>query len=206
LIQWGLWPATADRFTYVPLIGIFIMVAWGAGEIMGRWKHKEVMLAASGGAVVLYFSAFTWFQLTHWQNSISLFTRALEVTDDNYVAHNNVGVALKEKGRIDSAIHHYGEALRIFPFFSLAHANLGNALRSQGKVNEAIVHYQAALKTRTKGKSPHNLGIALAMKDRSVRRGHFQESIKLYHTIGSHLNLGLALARRTGWTKRSLLF
>jgi len=199
LVQWGLWPATADRFTYVPLIGIFIMVAWGAGEIMGRWKHKEVILAASGGAVVLYFSAFTWFQLTHWQNSISLFTRALEVTDGNYIAHNNLGVALKEKGRIDSAIHHYGEALRIFPFFSLAHANLGNALRSQGKVNEAIVHYQEALKTRTKDEvAHHNLGIALAMKgqvDEAI--AHFQESIRLYpYHPGSHLNLGLALARK----------
>ena len=199
LVQWGLWPATADRFTYVPLIGIFIIAAWGIPEITETWEQKKILLAASGGAAVLYFSAFTWFQLTHWQNSIRLYTRALEVTDNNYTAHNNLGVALKEKGEVDSAILHYRESLRIFPLFSLAHANLGNALRSQGKVNEAIFHYQEALKARRNDEvAHHNLGIALAMKgqvDEAI--AHFQESIRLYpYHPGSHLNLGLALAKQ----------
>ena len=199
LVQWGLWPATADRFTYVPLIGIFIIAAWGIPEITETWEQKKIVLAASGGAAVLYFSAFTWFQLTHWQNSIRLYTRALEVTDNNYTAHNNLGVALKEKGEVDSAILHYRESLRIFPLFSLAHANLGNALRSQGKVNEAIFHYQEALKARPNYEvAHHNLGIALAMKgqvDEAI--AHFQESIRVYpYHPGSHLNLGLALAKQ----------
>jgi tetratricopeptide (TPR) repeat protein len=198
LVQWGLWPATADRFTYVPLIGVFIMVAWGIPEIVGRGKHKEVLLAVSGGVAALYFSVFTWFQLSYWQNSITLFTRALEVTENNYIAHNNLGVALKEKGDADSAIRHYREALRIFPFFSLAHANLGNALRDQGKVNEAIIHYQEALKARPKDEvAHHNLGVALAMRgevDEAIIQ--FRASIKLYpYHPGSYLNLGLALAR-----------
>jgi tetratricopeptide (TPR) repeat protein len=199
LIQWGMWPATADRFTYVSLIGVFIVAAWGIPEIIGGWKHKEVILAASGGAAVLYFSVFTWFQLSHWQNSITLFTRALEVTENNYIAHNNVGVALKEKGEVDSAIRHYREAFRIFPFFSLVHANLGNALRDQGKVNEAVVHYQEALKARpTDEVVHHNFGVALAMKghfDEAIL--HFQEAIKVYpYHPGTHFNLGLALARQ----------
>lgn len=199
LVQWGLWPATADRFTYVPLIGIFLIVAWGIPEITERWERRNAILAASSGAAVLYFSAFTWFQLSHWQNSITLFTRALEVTDNNYIAHNNLGVALKEKGEVDSAVRHYKESLRIFPFFSLAHANLGNALRGQGKVNEAIVHYQEALKARPKDEvAHHNLGIALAMKGQLKEAiFHFQESIRVYpYHPGTHLNLGLALAKQ----------
>ncbi|MCX5878494.1 MAG: tetratricopeptide repeat protein [Deltaproteobacteria bacterium] len=199
LVQWGLWPAMADRFTYVPLIGISIIAAWGIPEIIGRWKHKEVVLAASGGAAALYFSVFTWFQLSQWQNGITLFTRTLEVTDNNYVAHNNLGAALKDRGEVESAIPHFREALRISPLNSFAHANLGDALRSQGKLNEAIVHYQEALKARPNNEiALHNFGLALAMKgDVDEAIIHFQKSIKVYpYNPETHFKLGLALARQ----------
>jgi tetratricopeptide (TPR) repeat protein len=197
LVQWGLWPATADRFTYVPLIGIFIVVAWGIPEIMGRWEHKEVLLAASGGVAVLYFSVFTWFQLSHWQNSITLLTRALEVTDNNYVAHNNVGVALKEKGKNDSAIHHFREAIRMAPNYSLAHRNLGDELRIRGKVSEAIVHYEEALRYRPDDAlAHHNLGMALVMVgdlDEAIK--HLREAIRLRPEFDfAHCNLGIVNA------------
>jgi tetratricopeptide (TPR) repeat protein len=199
LVQWGLWPAKADRFTYVPLIGIFIVAAWGAGEIMGRWRHKEVILSASGGAAVLYFSVFTWFQLSHWQNSSTLFTRALEVTEKNYVAHNNLGVALKEKGDADSAILHYREAIRIAPDYWLARRNLGDELRLKGNLSEAMVQYAALLRVRPNDDlTRHSLGMAFALSgnlDEAIK--HFRESIRLYpYHPGVHFNLGLALARQ----------
>jgi Flp pilus assembly protein TadD len=198
LVQWGVWPAMADRFTYVPLIGLFIMVAWGTGEITGRWKHREVVLAASGGAAVLYFSAFTWFQLTHWQNSISLFTRALEVTDNNYIAHNNLGAALKEKAKTDSSIYHYREAIRIAPDYWLAQRNLGNELRIKGEPREAIVHYKEALRyVPEDALTHHNLAMALTMVgslDEAVK--HFRESIRLRPEFEeAYCNLGIVNAR-----------
>jgi hypothetical protein len=133
LVQWGLWPAMADRFTYVPLIGISIIAAWGIPEIIGRWKHKEVILAASGGAAVLSFSVFTWFQISQWQNGITLFTRTLDVTDNNYIAHNNLGAA-------------FSEAIRHKPEFAEAHYNLGIANARLGKTREAASNFSEALR------------------------------------------------------------
>jgi tetratricopeptide (TPR) repeat protein len=197
LVQWGVWPAMADRFTYVPLIGIFIIAAWGIPEITETWKQRKILLAASGGAAVLYFSAFTWFQLPRWQNSIALFTHALKVTENNYIAHNNLGAALKEKGKTDSAIQHYREATRIAPDFWLAQRNLGNELRLRGELREAIVHYKEALRyVPDDALAHHNLAMALTLVgdlDEAVK--HFREAIRLRPEFEeAHCNLGIVNA------------
>jgi tetratricopeptide (TPR) repeat protein len=90
----------------------------------------------------------TWFQVGYWKNSITLFEHALRVTENNYLAHASLGLALAEPGRLDEAIVHYGEALQINPNYSPAQAGLGFALAQKGKIAEAIVHYREALRLR----------------------------------------------------------
>jgi tetratricopeptide (TPR) repeat protein len=199
LVQWGLWPARADRFTYVPLIGVFIMAVWGIPEIVGRWKYREVILAATGGATALYFSVFTWFQLSYWQNSMTLFTHALEVTDNNCVAHNNLGVVLGAKGDADSAIRHLREALRIDPSFAEANANLGTELMEKGKLDEALVYLQRALQYRPDmGEAHEALGMLLGKLGRAEEAiTHLSRAIQLKpYDAQAHYSLAVLLAEQ----------
>jgi protein O-mannosyl-transferase len=199
LVQWGLWPARADRFTYVPLIGVFIMAVWGIPEIMGRWKYREVILAASGVAAVLYFSVFTSFQLSHWQNSITLFTRTLEVTDNNFLAHNNLGAALKVNGDVESAIRHYRESLRIDSSYAEANLNLGIELIIMGKLNEALMHLQRALQYRPDlGEAHEALGTLLSKLGRTEEAfTHLSRAIQLKPGFAqAHYALGVWFAEQ----------
>jgi hypothetical protein len=81
----------ADRFAYVPLIGLFIIIAWGGSELVAGWRHRRVVLSVVAGAAIAAAMICTWRQLHHWRNTAELFKHALEVTTDNYVAHNNFG-------------------------------------------------------------------------------------------------------------------
>ena len=140
--------AMADRYTYVPLIGLFIIIAWGVPDILARWRYKKEGLAAASAIFLSILMVITWFQLRHWTNGITLFKHAINVTANNSVAHNNLGNALKNQGRMSEAIKHYTDALRIRPNYVLAHYNLGSALAGQGKLSEAIKHYTEALRIR----------------------------------------------------------
>ncbi|MFH1673236.1 MAG: hypothetical protein ABIF87_07410 [Pseudomonadota bacterium] len=105
----------ADRYTYVPLIGLFIIVSWGAADLMKRWRYQRHTLSISAGVVLLALAIGTWSQARHWQNSVALFTHALEVTSDNYLAHYNLGKAYGELGRFQEEFKEYQEAIRINP-------------------------------------------------------------------------------------------
>ncbi len=129
LIQSGLWPAIADRWAYVPLIGVYIMIAWGLPELLDKWQFKKIALATLTGIVVPILIVCSWIQVGYWKNSITLFEHALKVTANNYVAHNNLAVALIDIGDFDSAVKHCIEALRINPNYANPHINLANALR-----------------------------------------------------------------------------
>ena len=116
VVQWGL-HAMADRFTYMPLIGPFIIVAWAVGEVVENGRASKWL---TGGAVMLVLGACavrTRQQLQYWQNSEKLFGHALAVTDNNIVAMNNVGVVLFDQGRVEEAMDYFERALRVEPEF-----------------------------------------------------------------------------------------
>jgi Tfp pilus assembly protein PilF len=161
----------ADRYTYVPLTGLFIIVAWALPELFVRWRYRDVVLGVSAAAVLLALSICTYFQLHHWRNSITLFSHALSVTNENILAHLNFGEALSSKGKPEEAMNHYRQALRIKPDFALAHVNLGDVLLSQGKFDEAIGHFRQALQARPDfPEALNNLAWALATaKDTKIR-------------------------------------
>jgi Tfp pilus assembly protein PilF len=140
--------AMADRYTYVPLIGLFLIIAWGGAELLEKRRVSYSVAAMASVGLLLACMVDTWFQVGYWKNSITLFEHALRVTENNYLAHASLGLALAEPGRLDEAIVHYGEALQINPNYSPAQAGLGFALAQKGKIAEAIVHYREALRLR----------------------------------------------------------
>ncbi|MDI6829260.1 MAG: tetratricopeptide repeat protein, partial [Armatimonadota bacterium] len=186
LVQFGV-HGMADRFTYIPLIGLFVVVAWGAADLIeslgddkgiketksGRYffrvLHSSVLpLIATISLVCL--SICTWVQLGYWKNSITIFTRALEVTKKNYVAHLNLGTALAERKDYRTAAKHFEASLMVMPEQPKAHFNLGNALYAMGEIDLAISHFTDALRLDPNFEDARiNLIAATAEKRRHVK-------------------------------------
>ena len=169
--------ALADRYTYLPLVGIFVVVAWGLADVP---VARPVLAAAACVAIAAYALA-AHRQLQVWRDSTALWTHALEVTTDNYRAQNAVGALLVEGGRVDEAVPHLVEAVRIEPAFAEAHNNLGTALARRGQLDEAMSHYREALRLSPDLAQAHNnLGLALARTgdaDGAVRE--IREAVRL---------------------------
>jgi tetratricopeptide (TPR) repeat protein len=186
----------ADRYTYIPLIGIFIIIIWSIAEFVTRWNDKKIILPTIATAILFVFMTITFLQVGYWENSITLFEHTLEVTSNNRTAHNNLGLALQEQGRIDDAIKHYLEALRIKPDYEDAHNNLGLALQEQGRIDDAIKHYLEALRIKPDYEDAHsNLGVALREQGRiddAIK--HYLEALRIKPDLEeAHNNLGIAL-------------
>ena len=173
LKQAGLWPAMADRWAYVPLVGIFIILSWGGSDLLKKWTHKNVMSAILAIAVLLALTVLSFMQASHWKNSITLFENAIKVTENNCMAHNNLGIALLGKGELNKAIFHYKKALNIKPDISEAIKNLGVALTEKGNFKEAAQYFSKALVINPEDwDSYYKLGGVLA------KRGKFNEAIR----------------------------
>jgi len=198
LVQVGA-QALADRYTYVPLIGLFIMISWFIPDLLAGWRHRGIVLGGAAVTVVSALMVCTWMQLQHWKNDITLFEHALKVTANNYLAHDSLGNALAQKGMLEQAIAHYQEALRIKPNLVNTHNNLGVALLNRGEINRAIAQYYQALRLKSDSAETHNnLGVALftvGQLDQAI--GHYLTAIKLDPNFGkAHNNLGNVLARK----------
>ena len=189
--------AMADRYTYVPLIGLFIIIVWGVYDLLGQWTLRRIVLPVTGALVLASCAIIARAQVQYWKNSSALWTRALDVTDDNYVAHNNLGLALAGQGKIDEAIEHYNEALRLRPNYATARTNLGAALAKQGKSADAISNYTQVLKTKPDLPEAHvDLGAALASQGKvDDAIAQYNEALRLRPDYAeAHANLGLVLA------------
>jgi len=171
--------AMADRYTYVPLIGIFIVVAWGLSDFSRKWNYGIVFVAVLSSTVLAALIIGTWFQLQHWKNSITVFAHAAQVTERNYFAHNNLGLALMDEGFFDDAVKNMQAATLIKPHYGVFHNNLGVALLRQEKTDEAIFCFLEALRLNIDDWGAHyNLGNALMAKG-SIEDAifHYQKSI-----------------------------
>ncbi len=158
--------AMADRYTYVPYIGLFIAVVWGLAELAARWRTSRFLLPVGAGMVLAGLALCTWVQVGYWRNSISLYEHTLKVTSDNALVHVNLGVAFAEQGKLNQAIAQYTAAVRLKPDFVEAHFNLGAALAAQGKYKQAIAQYTETLRLKPNLAEAHNaLGEALAATD-----------------------------------------
>lgn len=136
----------ADRYTYIPLIGIFVMLTWGTSWLLDRWCNRWVVKPVLSALVLIPLMFCTWQYVVVWKDSISLFTHAEKATGNNYIAQRVLGFALAKQGKIDEAIARYQKALQIKPDYARAHVDLAIALTQKDDVTGAIHHYNIALK------------------------------------------------------------
>jgi tetratricopeptide (TPR) repeat protein len=146
LVQVGA-QAMADRYTYIPLVGVFIAVAWGAVDAMERLRVRNRALAAVPAAAVLVtLAAAAWVQAGYWKDDHALFSHAIRVNNDNYIAHTNIATFYTERRQFGEAIRHFGEALRINPEDTMVMKNLGLAHLMTAQPDRSIYNYSLALK------------------------------------------------------------
>ena len=171
LVQVG-WQGHADRYTYLPQIGLYIAVTWAVVDFTRSWRFQRMALAV---AALIVVSALSWcccLQASYWRDSETLFTHALAVTRNNDVAMNNLGIIFLEKGQLDDAISNLQAAIDVRPENAPAHDNLAKALLQKGQVAEAMVHYRKFLEIEPENVEARNtLGTAL------IQQGRLREAI-----------------------------
>jgi tetratricopeptide (TPR) repeat protein len=199
LYQAGLWPAIADRWAYVPLIGLFIMIGWGGGDLAKRLRLPKLAVALIVCAWLSALTTATWFQVGHWRNGATLFEHALDVTSGNYIAHYNLGNIRLREDRTAEAIEHYKKAVAFHPKYVDAHYNLGIALSAAEQYAEAVKEYRTVLQLRQSHKK-----VLSRLADALARSGHLDEAITYYNKslqkqpgdAEALNNLALALVRK----------
>ena len=132
--------ARADRYTYLPQIGLYLLLIWGTVDLFGGWRHRRLFLSSLSVIIVASLIFFARAQTSYWQNSEMLWSHALACTTDNVMAEENLGEAVYKQGRTDEAIAHFQRALQIEPNLASAHSSLGAALLKTGRSNEALAH------------------------------------------------------------------
>ena len=208
LIQAGLWPALADRWAYVPMIGLFIILAWGLFEILARWPLQKFKFAVILLMVAGCLMAVSWKQIGYWKNSVTLFNRAVVVTKNNFIAQNNLGHALLMRDEITEAAEHFRKSSEINPGFAAAHLNMAMVLDRQGKLEQAIKHYVKALEIKPNNTDAHNnLGSTWYRLGRTDKAyAHYLAAIKINPAYAdAYNNLG-AVSIRMGDPKRAVFF
>ena len=160
--------ALADRYTYVPLIGLFIIIVWGAIDLTVLWKHKDLFLGAIGLSAFAGLALLTSWQIGYWRNSITLFERSLQVTQGNYIALNNLGFIYIQKGEVDKGISYIEEGIKANPRFGLLYHNLGLGMYVKGNYEKAIECLTKAQSMSFRGDdTPRYLGDAYRLTGRN---------------------------------------
>jgi tetratricopeptide (TPR) repeat protein len=188
--------AIADRYTYIPQIGLLFCIVWGVSALTAKWKWQRHGLSLMSIMAIAICVELTCRQIDFWKNSETLFRHAIAVTEKNALAYNNLGGALLANGQIDEAIENFQKALQVNPNYTEAHYNLGDAFLRRGQIDEAIQQFQKALQIDPKhAKSHADLGIAL------YQLGRIEEAIEQYRAAleidpdntKTHNDFGLAL-------------
>ncbi|MHC5182670.1 MAG: tetratricopeptide repeat protein [Planctomycetota bacterium] len=197
LVQVGV-QSHADRYSYIPLIGLFMAIAWAVADCCrGRARLQFLSIVA---AILLLAGMVvgTRNQISYWKDSISLCRRAIQVTENNYVMHNNLGFALANSGQRDEAISHYRRALQIAPDYVEPLVNLGLLLPNAGQLKEAIGHLRRALQIDPDNIGAlNNLGLALEKKGQlNEAVNHYRRALQIdFNNDKLHNNLGYALSK-----------
>jgi len=194
LVQVGL-QAHADRYMYLPLVGIAIAVAWGVRDLVGLRRGARQLVAIAGTAAIAGLAFVAWQQVKTWHDTVTLFRRATEVTEDNFLAHKNLADGLLQRDRVDEAERHYREALRIWPGWPDALLGWADLLVAQGRIDEALAAYQEALRrnpddTRAAGR----YGLALLRAGRFAEARDQLERALAAHAGVAELQVGMAVA------------
>jgi tetratricopeptide (TPR) repeat protein len=177
LVQVG-WQGRADRYTYLPQIGLYIAATWAVTDLTALYRHQRATLSTAAIVVIAALSCCAWVQTSYWLDSETLFRRALAVTTNNDVAENNLGIVFLGQGKLDEAISLLQSATDLRPDNSPAHENLAKALLQKGQVADALVHYRKLLELQPDNMEVHNImGTVL------VQQGRVQEGVEEWQKV-----------------------
>lgn len=197
LVQVGT-QSMADRYTYVPLIGLFIIVVWGAADLAGKLRIGQRLLTAVVVVMISMYSMASYIYASYWADSVKLFEHAIEVTEKNEVALINLGTVFQEAGRLDEAIQTYSEVIDINPKNAKAHNNLGSVYEKIGNYKKALNEYQTALRIDpVLFKAHYNIGVLMERLGNLDQAIHsYQQAISLFSNFAdAHANIGGVLLR-----------
>jgi tetratricopeptide (TPR) repeat protein len=171
----------ADRYTYLPQIGLAIGLTWGAKQLFQAWPQRAWWQGVIAAVLLASLMGGTWQQMSFWRDSESLWRHALECTSGNVLAYNNLGLALRDQDRIGEAIAQYEQALKLKPNDVMAHVNLGAAFYQQGRTDEAVAHLQRAVALKPDyAVGQNNLGTVLLAQGRSDEAlAHYRKAVEL---------------------------
>jgi len=188
----------ADRYTYVSLIGVFLIIAWGASDLVAALKHRKTIMSLLSFVIVLVFAICSHIQTSFWRNSRTLFEHAIKVTTGNYPAHLNLGAILLDQNKFDQAIEQFQRAIQINPTCAEAYYNLGVIYFQLGRYQETVEFFKKAIKINPDNPQAFcNLGVAceklgLWREDAEA----CEQAVKLKPDyFKAHYNLGIAYMR-----------
>jgi Flp pilus assembly protein TadD len=196
----------ADRYTYLPQIGLCLLVVWGVAELLGRaaLPRRRRLLGSAAVVTLAALMAVAHVQTGYWRDSVSLWQHSLACTSENYVAHHNLGIALADQGKWEEAIDQYRKALQLAPGSPDVRIDLGGVLFKRGQWANAIQLYQQALELQPNSYKAHSsLGAALAAQgDINGAIQHYNQALQLDpDSVEAHSDLGAALAAQGNWAQ-----
>jgi tetratricopeptide (TPR) repeat protein len=189
----------ADRYSYIPSIGILIILAWGTCQVTRGWHYQSIGLGAAGGVLALVCIGMTRHQIGYWKDEVSLWRHAVAVTGNNYQAHNRLGCAWFAQGRMDESIREFQEVVRLNPGFAGAYNSLGRSFAAMGRMDEALACYQKALDVRPGYVVAHDSLDTLLLQTGQADQViiHCQKALELEpDNETAHINLGSALFQK----------
>jgi tetratricopeptide (TPR) repeat protein len=205
----------ADRYTYLPHIGLFLLIAWTAADFSTAWRLRRRYLWLVATTTIAVLSYIAVVQTSFWKNSEDLWNHTLSVTSNNDFAHNNLGFLFLRRGELDKAISHFETALKIRsgnsqPRYNLGtalvHTNLANALAREGRSEEAVMHYEEAVKLRPDyGDAYYNFGSVLFQQGRiDDAIAEWEKALAIQpNDAGAHTSLGNAFLKK-GWPDKAI--
>ncbi len=197
IMQGGLWPQIAERWAYIPYVGLFIIISWGMSDLAKRLTGKEVAACIAALAILVPLAAKTWVQTGFWKDNFALYNNAIQINNENYVAHLNLGAAFAKKKKFDDAIRHYRISLSINPYISNTYYSLGMAYYELKNSQGAMENLSKALEL-----DPNFLPAHVKLGMIYVEQKKMDDAIRHFKTVveidpfdsDAHLQLGLALS------------
>jgi len=191
--------AHADRYTYLPHIGLIIMAVWLAADWCTSLRYRRAIFSTTAAVILVALALAACRQTQYWRNSYSLWNHTLACTGRNYLAHKNLGLALYKQGSFDEAIKHYEESIKINPNVAATYCNMGSAFYAQGKFDKAVVLFDKSLEINPKYfEAQLNLGIVLARQGQDKKAiSHLEKALEIHPNLAEAYNsLGIIYSRQ----------
>ena len=194
----------ADRYTYLPQIGLYLIAAWAARDLTVSWRHRRQVLGVAAAGIVGALTVCAWKQTSYWRNGESLWKHALACTSGNYPAQNNLGYVLAAQGQTAAAVEHYRKSLEIYPYYPQANNNLGVVLLDEGRLDEAFKYLHRAIESQPDfADAYNNLGNLFAAQGKNSKAiEYYQKAIEINPDFAkAYNNLAIQFATQGRFAK-----